>query len=66
MDAIWSLLPLGIQRDCATQDCERPAAYEMEAGGVGSNYCKPCSEKIKQEASLLKLQRLGQDADATK
>jgi hypothetical protein len=31
---------------CATEGCEAPPSVRLEVGGVGSNYCSACREKI--------------------
>lgn len=41
-------------RECATEDCNRPATVRFERGGIGSEYCHPC---------YLKGQALAQGAD---
>lgn len=31
---------------CTTDDCMGQPTWRMEAGGVGSNYCSGCKERI--------------------
>jgi hypothetical protein len=45
---MWSLLPLGMQRECASQDCGGAAAWELEAGSVVSCYCNLCKSVIER------------------
>jgi len=37
---------------CATDACGGQPAYRLEAGGVGSNYCSGCAERIKAIPAL--------------
>lgn len=31
---------------CASEDCGGQPTWRLESGGVGSNYCSGCKEKI--------------------
>lgn len=42
----WALLPLGMPRECDTQDCDGAASWELEVSGVASCYCQTCKDKI--------------------
>lgn len=42
----WALLPLGMARECATQDCGGAATWELEVNDVGSCYCQSCKDAI--------------------
>lgn len=44
----WRQIPDGVDRECATDGCGRIAAYEFEAGGVGSSYCIHCTVGIER------------------
>lgn len=46
---MWNLLPLGMPRECATQDCGGAASWELEVDGIGSCYCNTCKEKIEKQ-----------------
>jgi hypothetical protein len=34
---------------CDSEDCGGQPTWRLEAGGVGSNYCSGCKEKIEQQ-----------------
>ena len=59
---MWSLLPLGMPKECATQQCGGAAAWELEVNGVGSYYCQPCKDCIegqryRESAKALEIKR---------
>lgn len=44
---LWTRLPFSGRPECASVSCgHSPAAWRMEAGGVGSYFCEPCRIKI--------------------
>lgn len=45
---MWNLLPLGMARECASQDCGGAAAWELEVGDVASCYCQTCKSIIER------------------
>lgn len=57
---MWSLLPLGMPRECATQDCGGAAAWEFEVNGVASCYCQTCKTKIDDQIKRMPPARLVQ------
>ena len=46
----WTLLPLGMVRECTTEGCTTNAHHEMDVGGVASNYCSTCKAKIEKKS----------------
>jgi len=48
---------------CASEDCLGVVEWRLEAGGVGSDYCGNCKEKICKISALGELARLGQKYD---
>lgn len=49
----WTLLPLGMVRECTTEGCTTNAHHEMDVGGVASNYCSTCKAKIEKKRETL-------------
>lgn len=48
---------------CATDACGGQPMYRLEAGGVGSNYCSGCTERIKALSALTSPQAGAGEAD---
>lgn len=39
-------------RQCASDGCFQHVSYRVEFGGIGSEHCQPCAQKIAEQAEL--------------